>query len=94
MLSKETIEKVAQLAKLKLTEEEKETLGKQLLDIIEFVNQLNQVETEQIEGFEYTLEGTLLREDVPQNPLPQEKALMNAPEGENGFFVVPRILEV
>jgi len=94
MLSKETIEKVAQLAKLKLTEEERETLGKQLLDIIEFVNQLNQVETEQIEGFEYPLEGTFLREDVPQDPLPREKALMNAPERENGFFVVPRILEV
>jgi len=94
MLSKEVVEKVAQLAKLKLTEEEKETLSKQLLDIIEFVNQLNQVDTEQIEGFENPPEGTFLREDVPQNPLPREKVLMNAPEKENGFFVVPRILEV
>ncbi len=94
MLSKETIEKVAQLAKLKLTEEEKETLGRQLVDIIEFVNQLNQADTSQVEGFEYYSWATPLREDVPQTPLPREKALMNAPERENGFFVVPRILEV
>ncbi|WP_448584637.1 Asp-tRNA(Asn)/Glu-tRNA(Gln) amidotransferase subunit GatC [Thermocrinis sp.] len=94
MLSKETIEKVAQLAKLKLTEEEKETLGRQLVDIIEFVNQLNQADTSQVEGFEYYSGATPLREDVPQTPLPREKALMNAPERENGFFVVPRILEV
>ncbi|WP_448588403.1 Asp-tRNA(Asn)/Glu-tRNA(Gln) amidotransferase subunit GatC [Thermocrinis sp.] len=94
MLSREAVEKVAHLAKLKLTEEEKETLGKQLISIIEFVNELRKVDTSQVEGLWYSAEGTPLREDAPQDPLSQEKALRNAPERENGFFVVPRILEL
>ena len=92
MLDKKAVEKVAQLARLKLTEEEKETLGEQLLSIIEFVNQLEEVNVDRVE--ESWHERTPLREDTPQKPLGQEKALMNAPEREDGFFVVPRILEV
>ena len=92
MLDKKAVEKVAQLARLKLTEEEKETLGEQLISIIEFVNQLEEVNVDQVEESWYIGEGTPLREDTPQKPMGQEKALMNAPEREDGFFVVPRIL--
>jgi aspartyl-tRNA(Asn)/glutamyl-tRNA(Gln) amidotransferase subunit C len=94
MLKEDVVEKVAQLARLKLTEEEKETIGKQLLSILEFVNQLNEVNTEGVDAVWYGQEGTPLREDVPKGEFSQEKALANAPERENGFFVVPKILEL
>lgn len=94
MLKEDVVEKVAQLARLKLTEEEKETIGKQLLSILEFVNQLNEVSAEGVDTVWYGQEGTPQREDVPKREFSQEKALTNAPERENGFFVVPKILEL
>jgi aspartyl-tRNA(Asn)/glutamyl-tRNA(Gln) amidotransferase subunit C len=94
MLKEDVVEKVAQLARLKLTEEEKETIGKQLMSILEFVNQLNEVNTEGVDAVWDGQEGTPLREDVPKREFSQEKALANAPERENGFFVVPKILEL
>jgi aspartyl-tRNA(Asn)/glutamyl-tRNA(Gln) amidotransferase subunit C len=42
----------------------------------------------------YGQEGTPLREDIPKREFSQEKALANAPERENSFFVVPKILEL
>jgi len=94
MLKEDVVEKVAQLARLKLTEEEKETIGKQLMSILEFVNQLNEVSTEGVDAVWDVQEGTPLREDIPKSEFSQEKALANAPERENGFFVVPKILEL
>jgi aspartyl-tRNA(Asn)/glutamyl-tRNA(Gln) amidotransferase subunit C len=94
MLKEDVVEKVAQLARLKLTEEEKETIGKQLMSILEFVNQLNEVSTEGVGAVWDGQEGTPLREDVPKREFSQEKALANAPEREDGFFVVPKILEL
>jgi aspartyl-tRNA(Asn)/glutamyl-tRNA(Gln) amidotransferase subunit C len=94
MLKEDVVEKVAQLARLKLTEEEKETIGKQLMSILEFVNQLNEVSTEGADAVWDGHEVTPLREDVPRREFSQEKALANAPERENGFFVVPKILEL
>jgi len=94
MLKEDVVEKVAQLARLKLTDEEKETIGKQLLSILEFVNQLNEVSTEGVDAVWDGQEGTPLREDVPRREFSQEKALANAPEREDGFFVVPKILEL
>jgi aspartyl-tRNA(Asn)/glutamyl-tRNA(Gln) amidotransferase subunit C len=94
MLKEDVVEKVAQLARLKLTEEEKEIIGKQLMSILEFVNQLNEVSTEGVDAVWDGQEGTHLREDVPRREFSQEKALANAPEREDGFFVVPKILEL
>jgi aspartyl-tRNA(Asn)/glutamyl-tRNA(Gln) amidotransferase subunit C len=58
---------------LKLTEEEKETIGKQLLSILEFVNQLNEVNTEGVDVVWYGQEGTPLREDIPKRNFPRRK---------------------
>jgi aspartyl-tRNA(Asn)/glutamyl-tRNA(Gln) amidotransferase subunit C len=94
MLKEDVVEKVAQLARLKLTEEEKETIGKQLMSILEFVNQLDEVSTEGVDAVWYGQEGTPLREDMPKRDFSQEKALANAAEREDGFFLVPKILEL
>lgn len=87
------IEKVAHLARLSLTEEEKELLKVQLEKILHFVEQLSELNTEGVEPYVPEFEETPLREDEPERTFTQEKALMNAPHAEEGFFVVPRVVE-
>jgi len=93
MIDKETVLKVAYLARLRLTEEEVELFSKQLGDILEFVNQMNEVNTEGVEPFVLDYGNTPVREDKPGKTLPREEIEKNAPEFENGYFVVPRVFE-
>jgi len=86
--------KIARLANLELKEEEVELFQKQLADILNFVSQLEELDTKGVEPYIQEFTETPMREDVPKPSLPREKALMNAPEKEEGFFVVPRVVEV
>jgi len=88
-----TVKKVAHLARLNLKEEELKTLSSQMADIVEFVNQLAELDTENVEPYIHTVSETPMREDRRGPTLDREKALMNAPRREKGFFVVPRIVE-
>jgi len=94
IIDRETVIKVANLARLQLTEEEIRIFSEQLEDILEFVNQMNEVNTENVEPFYLETEETPLREDKPGETLPVEEIEKNAPQFENGYFVVPRIFEV
>lgn len=87
------VEKVAHLAKLKLTEEEKEYFEKQLDSILHFVEQLQEVDTSNVEPYTSHFEETPMREDEPSKEFDPELVLKIAPEGEKGFFVVPRVVE-
>ena len=94
MVDRSWIERVSQLARLELDEEEKEKLLPQLQRILDFVSELKEVSTEGVEPFVPEAEETPMREDEPHKSFSQEEALMNAPQKERGFFVVPRIVEV
>lgn len=94
MVDKDWVKRVAHLARLKLSEEEVEVLSRELSDILRFVQQLEELDTSRVEPYIQEVEETPMREDEPGETLPQEEALRNAPERENGFFVVPRIVEV
>ncbi|MCS6998323.1 MAG: Asp-tRNA(Asn)/Glu-tRNA(Gln) amidotransferase subunit GatC [Aquificaceae bacterium] len=87
------VEKVARLARLSLKEEEREELGRQLQDILHFVHQLQEVDTEGIEPLVPIFEETPMREDEPKRDFDPELVLGYAPEGEGSFFVVPRVVE-
>ncbi len=94
MLDKEMVLKVAKLSKLQLKEEEIEIFSKQLPEIIGFIEKLEELDTENILPFYELIDKKApLREDVPQESLSQEEALANAPQAENGFFVVPRVVD-
>ena len=93
MVDKEWVRRIAHLARLKLEPEEEERLAGDLAQILEFVKQLDELDTEGVKPFT-SPEPTPMREDEPGVSLEREKALMNAPEREGGFFVVPRIVEV
>ncbi|MEJ5338126.1 MAG: Asp-tRNA(Asn)/Glu-tRNA(Gln) amidotransferase subunit GatC [Aquificaceae bacterium] len=87
------VEKVAHLARLRLTEEEKEYFEKQLKSILHFVEQLQEVDTWQVESFTSHFDETPMREDEPSRDFEPYLILEKAPEGEGGFFVVPRVVE-
>ncbi len=94
MVDRDWVNRIALLARLKLREEEVEVFSKQLAGILELVEQLEEVDTSNVEPYIERPENTPMREDVPDEGLTQDKALMNAPHMEGGFFVVPRIVEV
>ncbi len=93
-ITKQQVEHVAKLARLEITEAEKEAFTKQLSDILTYVEQLKTWDTRGVEPTATVLDQTnVFREDKVRACLPAEKALANAPESEAGFFKVPRILE-
>lgn len=88
------IEKVAKLARLQLSEEEKERFGNQLDQILTYVEQLNQLDTTGVEPTSHAVPmQNAFREDETRASFPQEEVLAIAPEEEGGYFQVPRIIE-
>jgi len=89
-----TIQKVANLARLKITDEEATKYGPQLSNIINFVEQLSEVNTDDVEPLASPVDITLrLREDEITDGGVQKEVLANAPEELEGFFVVPKVVE-
>jgi aspartyl-tRNA(Asn)/glutamyl-tRNA(Gln) amidotransferase subunit C len=88
------IEKVARLARLELSEKEKETFGKQLEDILSHMEQLNQVDTRGVEPTFHAIPiQNAFREDQTKPSFPQKEVLTIGPDEEEGYFKVPRIIE-
>ena len=92
-ITKQDVEHVAKLARLEITETEKEAFSQQLSGILTYVEKLNALKTEGVEPTATVLGQTnVFREDKFRPSLPVEKALANAPERMDGFFVVPKII--
>ena len=93
-VTKQDVEKVALLARLHVTEDEKEMFAKQLSQVLTHVEQLNGYETAGVEPTTTVMgQVNVFRDDVARPSLPVEKALANAPEPEGDGFGVPRIIE-
>ncbi len=91
------IKKIAKLAHLEITEEEIKLYTPQMANIVAYVEQLNELDTEKIEASigGLTTEGEQTdtkREDVAHKSLGQEKALDQAPSAVEGHFQVPKVL--
>ncbi len=94
MLSKEEIEHIAMLARLSLTEEEKELFSAQLSSILDYMEKLNELDTENIEPTSHVLSlSNVMREDAPRDSISREDALVNAPDRTDKFYRVPKIIE-
>jgi len=93
--TEDTLDYISKLALLELTEDEKESLTKQLREIIEFFNKLNELNTDDIEPTTHPIEGlkNVFREDIPWKSLSNEEALRNAEHTQDGYFKAPRILK-
>ncbi|MGQ9509144.1 MAG: Asp-tRNA(Asn)/Glu-tRNA(Gln) amidotransferase subunit GatC [Thermodesulfobacteriota bacterium] len=88
------IEKVARLARIKLSEEEKVIFEDQLEQILTYMEQLNRLDTQGIEPTSHAIPlYNVFREDEVRPSLLQEEVLSIAPSKEEGYFRVSRIIE-
>ena len=89
------IAKLAKLSSLEIDDSRKEKLKSELGDIINFVENLNDIDVSHIEATFSTIEGgTPLREDVSKQDLElSNHILKHAPKSEDGYFIVPKIIE-
>ncbi|MHC5543623.1 Asp-tRNA(Asn)/Glu-tRNA(Gln) amidotransferase subunit GatC [Singulisphaera rosea] len=93
-LSIDEVAKVAVLARLRLSPEELETFTGQLNSIVDFVTQLQELDTTDVEPLAHGVEvRNVFREDVRGESLPREAALANAPKRNLENFLVPAVLE-
>ncbi len=93
-ISKEEVAHVAYLARLHFSEEEKEKFTTQLNKILEYMAQLDKLDTSQIEPtFHALAQINVFREDLVRPSISQEHSLSNAPDRDRGFFRVPKIIE-
>ena len=94
MITKQQVEHVAKLARLNLSEEEKELYTKQLSKILDYIDQLNEINTEGIEPMTQPIPIiNVMREDIVKKQFERQDMLKNAPHEEYGFFRVPKIGE-
>lgn len=90
-----TVDKLAKLSSLEISEDKKEAIGKELEDIVSFVENLNEIDVSCVDATFTTIEGGQpLREDkdFKEDGL-MERIMDNAPKKENGNFIVPTIIE-
>jgi aspartyl-tRNA(Asn)/glutamyl-tRNA(Gln) amidotransferase subunit C len=93
-LTTDEVGKVAHLARLELSAAELEAMARQLNAIIDYVNQLRQVNTDGVEPLAHALDlQNVFREDEPAPSLTVDAALANAPERRGDFYGVPAILD-
>ena len=89
-----TVKKVAKLARLKVDAKEEQNLKDELNNILEWVDKLQKVDTENIAPMlSVSNEPMPMREDIVTSKLDNKKILSNAPEKKAGFFVVPKVVE-
>ena len=94
VITKEEIEHIAVLARLSLSEDEKDLFGIQLSSVLNYMKKLNELDTSNVEPTSHVLSlSNVMREDIPTASIPREDALMNAPDHTEKFYRVPRIIE-
>ena len=88
------IEKLAELSMLRFDETEKEEIKADLQKMIGFIDKLQELDTTGVEPLMHMSEEVnVLREDMPGNMLKQEEALKNAPNDNNQYFMVPKVIK-
>lgn len=93
MITKEVVEHVAWLARVRLSDEEKEKFARQLSRIIDYFNMISRVDTSNVEPTFHVLElCNVFREDEEAESLPQDVVVRSAHESEDGFIKAPKIL--
>lgn len=88
------VEHVARLARLKFSEEEKTELTKHLAEILDYIEQLNKLNTDDVPPTSHVIPvKNVVRSDEVKPSLTRDEALANAPSDVDGLFEVPKIVE-
>lgn len=92
-LTKEEVLKVAHLARLEFKEEEIEKFRGDLNNILSFIEKLQEVDTDGVEPmYQVNNLSNVLRKDEIKESLTKEEALKNAPQKDDGMFIVPKVV--
>ncbi|MBD1398448.1 Asp-tRNA(Asn)/Glu-tRNA(Gln) amidotransferase subunit GatC [Pontibacter sp. JH31] len=90
----QTIRKIAHLARLEFNEEKEQEVLQDLNKILNWVDQLRELDTENVEPLIHMSEEVnVMREDIVFNSVSHEDALKNAPKKDSDYFRVPKVLE-
>jgi aspartyl-tRNA(Asn)/glutamyl-tRNA(Gln) amidotransferase subunit C len=93
-IDEETVDKIAHLARLELSGNEKLDMIKDMNKVLGFMDKLNEIDTTGIEPLVYmTDEVNVFREDVVKQEITHEEALMNAPKHDDDYFLVAKVIE-
>ena len=93
-LSRDDVKKVAGLSRLRMTDEQLDKMAPEINNILGFIEQLSEVNTDNVEPLANVARSNLpLRDDVVNDGDCVDKILANAPEAEEGYFAVPKIVE-
>ena len=93
-VTKDDVRKVARLSRIAVTDAHAEELVGELNGILNWIDQLNEVDVDGVEPMTSVVETTLpMREDVVTDGNIQDQVLANAPRSEDGFFVAPKAVE-
>ena len=91
---KKKLLKLGKLARISIKDDKLDSLGEDLNSILKFVDQLQEIKTDQVDPTSNSLEQKLLsREDIAEKINETEDILENAPEQEMNFYVVPKVIE-
>jgi aspartyl-tRNA(Asn)/glutamyl-tRNA(Gln) amidotransferase subunit C len=90
----ETIRKMAHLSRLELKPEEEVTLAAEAEKILDWMNQLNEIDTSNIEPLLHMHQNqNVFREDIAKYEITKEEGLFNAPQKTKDYFTVPKVIE-
>jgi aspartyl-tRNA(Asn)/glutamyl-tRNA(Gln) amidotransferase subunit C len=94
-IDQETVDKIAHLARLELSGDEKQEMIKDMSKILDFMAKLNDIDTSGIEPLVYmTNEVNVLREDEIKQEITHEEALQNAPKHDDDYFLVAKVIDL
>jgi len=92
-VDKDTVDKIAHLARLEFDEKATEAIVKDMNNMLAFVNKLGEVDTSNVEPLIYMSdEVNVLREDEVKQEITQAQALKNAPQKDSDYFKVPKVI--
>ena len=94
MITKEEIKKISSLAKINISDNELDSYSEQVSRILEYMSQLNEVDTSQVEEFSNQLFNNeqLLRNDEIEPSLDREEIIKLAPDSDGVYFKVPKVI--
>jgi len=93
LINLEEVDKIAHLAKLSFSNNERETLAVQLANIVEYMEKLDELDTSDVKPTSHVLDlKNVFREDIVENWLTQAEVLQNAPVAKKGYFSVPKVI--
>ncbi len=94
-ISKKQVEHIAKLARIELTNQEKEKFTKELSSILDYVEQLNKVDTKDIESIKQItgLKDVMRKDEAKKREKTKDKLLKNVPIKKDDYIKVPKILE-